>query len=520
MGIKEDILNKLKNKNFTEEQINQYFFLIKYVYIGQNIRNEGILQSDENLKKNVEIIEILLKDGILTVQKWYNLDLFLLTNLGIQLGEILIYEEIKKEKKAIKKELEDFPQLLVGFLINHYISESLAFDLEEEYIFDWRYLILKNKRIKGYIRKFFDLLKQSGLAVITEDYVSTKGGKQIGKRFVICSEIRKFLQNLYLINGLSYSDLIECKVAYILQEKIEYSQREFVCFVSEEELRKTGNFDSAHAFIKNELDRYKREGLIKNLIYTLGGNVTFFIVKKDKIKEKVSYLYSEKIDKLLKIDALFEEESREELNPEEDIQNNKKIVSELIENKVKLYRLIAQLSHGKSMFKSNPNTELFGLKLIDTICDEDELRNFIINLHQLVIESSANQILRFIENNDFWKSKKEEDNKISPKEFIDFVEETDEYKIKLFEDARDILNNLHNLRNHYSHLQDSKKFYESNIIFKKLINMSFPTTEKEFTETQAVLLERTKDALDNLCDIFTNVICKRKSDMSIKGVPS
>lgn len=193
---------------------------------------------------------------------------------------------------------------------------------------------------------------------------------------------------------------------------------------------------------------------------------------------------------------------------------------ELIENKRRLYLLTAQLSHGKSMFNSNPNTELFGLKLIDPIYDENGLRDFIINLHQLVIESSANQILKFIKNEDFWNSKREENNEISPKEFIEIVEEADEEKMQLFEDSREILNNLHNLRNHYSHLQDSKRFYESGMIFKKLINIEFPTTDEEFFDAQTVLLEKTRDALDNLYEVFINVTRNRKLEKGDKTIYS
>ncbi|MFV9646720.1 MAG: hypothetical protein ACNYWU_12920, partial [Desulfobacterales bacterium] len=101
-------------------------------------------------------------------------------------------------------------------------------------------------------------------------------------------------------------------------------------------------------------------------------------------------------------------------------------------------------------------------------------------------------------------------SEISPKEFMELVEEIDDGKIKLYEEARDMLNNLHNLRNHYSHLQNAKSLYESSIIFKKLINMSFPTTEEEISKVQVVLLGKIRDALNNLCEVFANVLSKKK----------
>ena len=490
MGLNEDLLEELKKREYTEEQKERYFSLIKYVYIGQNIRNEGILQSDEKLKENKQIVETLLKDGIIVAQKWYRLELFLLSNQGIEVGEILIAGEINKKKEIIKSELEKYPQLLVGFIVNHLVSDSLAFDLEDTQVFDWRDLILNDTRVKNWILKFFNLLKENELAIITDDYVSTRGGEKRGKRYVICSEVRKLLQNLYSIGGLGSKDIMDCKVAYILLEKIKYRQIGATFSVTLEELKKTGDFDSARNLVKDKLNEYREKGLI-NVRYNLEGDAIVSIVKKDEIEEENTYSCYNKIEKLLGWGGIFEETPEEELTYTEKIEKNRDIVLDLIENKLRLYSLTAQLSHGKSMFNSNPNTELFGLKLIDPIEDENELRDFIINLHQLVIESSANQILKFIKNEDFWNSKREENNEISPKEFIEIVEEADEEKMQLFEDSREILNNLHNLRNHYSHLQDSKRFYESSIIFKKLINIAFPTTEEEFAETQTVLLEKT-----------------------------
>jgi len=81
MGLNEDILEELKKREYTEEQKERYFSLIKYVYIGQNIRNEGILQSDEKLKENKQIVDTLLKDGLIVEQKWYRLKLFVTTHV-------------------------------------------------------------------------------------------------------------------------------------------------------------------------------------------------------------------------------------------------------------------------------------------------------------------------------------------------------------------------------------------------------------------------------------------------------
>ena len=51
MGIIEDFSDDLRKRGCTNEQIKDYLSLIKYVYIGQNIRNEGILKTDKRFKE-------------------------------------------------------------------------------------------------------------------------------------------------------------------------------------------------------------------------------------------------------------------------------------------------------------------------------------------------------------------------------------------------------------------------------------------------------------------------------------
>lgn len=504
-----DIRKELDGRGFTKEKIENYLELVRYIYIGQNIRNEGILQDEDELTKNKEVIDLLLKDNIISSHKWYQLDLFKLTNLGLEIGEILIKEKLDKKKELIKKELDDYPQLLIGFLVHNYLSKELSFYLEEEGLWDWRDLILRDSRVKRVIKKIFEKFIDLKLCIIAHDYVSTRGGEKRGERHVISPEIRRVLLNFYQLDGLTSNDKIKRKVYYLLIEKIRYIEKGAQCPISGEELRKIGSFNFTYAILKDILDNLEKDGIIKNLIYDSAGKTLFTIVKENKMEAEISFLSETQIAKLLGPEEIFgeiEEEGREGF----DIEYNQKIMRELIENKVQLYRLIAQLSHGKSMFTSNPNTELYGLNLIEPLHDENELKNFIVNLHQFVIECSASKILRFIDSEDFWNSRKESSFEISPKEFMDLVEEIDDDKKELYQEAKDMLNNLHNLRNHYSHLQNAQRLYKSSVIFKKLINMSFPTTDEEIEKVHVFLLEKIRDALHNLCEVFTTVLSKKK----------
>lgn len=458
-----------------------------------------------------------MRSEILKSRKWYSLKLYLLSNKGIQLGEVLISENINNEelKKSLIKSLQQLPQLLIGFQVNSFISESLVFDLEYDYNFDWKDLILRHNKIKSYIKEFYNLLVKKGLCVITNDYVSTRGGEKRERRYVICSDVRQFLESLYPINGLNSEDIIGLKSLYIIKEEIEYTQKGGTVTISGEEFRKTGNFEGAYTIIEEIIENLESEKIIKNTTKAIGGTIVFTIVKKQRLEEDLNEITEDKIQKLIGLEAFFEETHEEEQTREDILDENIYSLDELLRNKVNLYKLIAQLSHGKSMFNSNPTTEMFAIDLIEPVYEEEALKDFIVCLHQLIIESSSNQILRFIENKEYWKRGTNQDGYISPKEFMSLVEEgrdTNKDNAELFENSREILNNLHNLRNHYSHLQDAKRFFESSQIFKRLIDISFPTTDEELLKTQKQLLEKTGEAIDNLYEIFADVLLKRKKE--------
>ena len=91
MGVKQDIIGELRDLGLQKSDDKKILELIKYIYIGQNIRSEGILQSDSNLKKNDGLIDLLLRSEILKSRRWYSHKLYILsTNKGLQLGEVLI----------------------------------------------------------------------------------------------------------------------------------------------------------------------------------------------------------------------------------------------------------------------------------------------------------------------------------------------------------------------------------------------------------------------------------------------
>lgn len=170
------------------------------VYIGQNIRKEGILQSEINEE---QLIQNLLSKGMIKENHWF-FNQFLTTDDGFILGKRLVSEIIKDKEKLLQNKLEDIPTKILGFFIKRYISKELVFPAEKPswivtspYIGSWENNILFDSRIWILHDKLFTILKDFGLCVKTYNYVSTRGGELRNLSYVLSSETQDFLMKLY-----------------------------------------------------------------------------------------------------------------------------------------------------------------------------------------------------------------------------------------------------------------------------------------------------------------------------------
>lgn len=163
------------------------------IYIGQNIRKEGILQSEINEK---QLIENLLSKGLIKKNNWY-LNQFLTTDEGFVLGKRLVSEIIKDKEKLLKIKLQEIPENVLGFVINRYILNKLDFPVEKpSWISSWEDNILFDSRIWIFYDKLFTILKDFGLCIKTYNYVSTRGGELRDLHYVISPETQEFLMKM------------------------------------------------------------------------------------------------------------------------------------------------------------------------------------------------------------------------------------------------------------------------------------------------------------------------------------
>lgn len=165
------------------------------IYIGQNIRKEGILQSE---LYGQEQIQSLLSKNLIKENHWH-LNQFLTTDEGSELGSKLVLERIKDKEEDLQNKLRDIPQRALSFFVKRHISKKLVFSTEKPRWSNlWEDHILADSRIWVLWDRLLSALEALGLCVKTYNYVSTRGGELRDLCYVLSSEVQEFLIKLHV----------------------------------------------------------------------------------------------------------------------------------------------------------------------------------------------------------------------------------------------------------------------------------------------------------------------------------
>jgi len=178
------------------------------IYLGQNIRNEGILQSE--IQNRIEA-QKLLSLGFLRENHWH-LDQFLTTEKGSLLASDIVKRKIEESRGKFREKVKTIPNKVLGFFNRRYVSENLASSAEKEY-FDvgsysgsWEDSILTNGRVWILWNGYFETLISLELCTKTRDYVSTRGGETRYLHYVISLEVRDFIVHEFATSDFTPSE--------------------------------------------------------------------------------------------------------------------------------------------------------------------------------------------------------------------------------------------------------------------------------------------------------------------------
>jgi len=107
------IMNSWRNEGLSDSEIEENLRVLKEVYIGQHIREEGILKSHFTDKKDQ--ISYLLKEKLIIEDRWYRHELYRTTDKGAQIARKYLLSELKKHEEQINQIMNDIPPNTLKF---------------------------------------------------------------------------------------------------------------------------------------------------------------------------------------------------------------------------------------------------------------------------------------------------------------------------------------------------------------------------------------------------------------------
>lgn len=332
--------------------------------------------------------------------------------------------------------------------------------------------------MKDYKKTLFEILIKNSYCIRTNNYVSTRRGELRDEEYVISTEIQKFVRQVTLNIQLPsyYKDL--AKIYKIIKDTIEYEDGIVEITIKDAIFTTGSRVDAMKNIFDSLLNRLTDENIIEE-IRKIPSFATEIVASKNILLQFINKDVQNYIIKPLLSDTIFPvSEEIKEIKP--DFIG---MVRTLIDKKYSLYQVAAQFG-GKEIYMSMPYIERCVIDLTTPLPGDEGLRTFISILHQVLVESSTKDILKF-----------REGNFTSLEEWLE-IEITSDTSV-FYEDAKSFFRDLNRLRNFYSHIVDAKGIFEAGLIFSKLIGKYYPEKE-DIEKTQIILLERSIRALEGL----------------------
>jgi len=450
-----------------------------YIYIGQNVRDQGILKQDPYLKKMADTVQFLSDQGIVEESRWYNFDVLRISYRSTVPIREKMEAKLLDGKQSLRSALQLIPSNLLSFLVFEYLADRLSFPIKNDWLFDWRDVLLENGTMERHKKSFFKTLMAFGFCVTSSSYVSTRGGELRAKEYIINAEIRKFLEETILHSQFppSLKDLLI--VHSLIHEKIVYARNSTIkVSISNEEISVLGSQPGkAQEALDNLLDRLSSTDVVLKTKKVQDFGIELLVNRRGLLR----FIKTDVQDQVVKPLLL----QKPGIYKEKDIEQPDfpRLVRALIDAKFSLYKTAAQFG-AKEIFKSLPYIERCVADLTNPATGEEGLQRFIINLHQVLEESSAKEILKFREG-DF----------TSLEDWLG-VEIPSEASL-FYENSKSFFQDFNRLRNFYSHLVDAKGVFDTGQIFNRLIGKYSPD-EGDIIKTEAILLQRSARALQGL----------------------
>jgi len=270
---------------------------LAFIYIGERVRQEGLLQSDcSQFFQQARLLKAL---HLVQENRWYSHDLFLTMERGRELATSTIKKRLESSREELTRLLDSAPAKVVQYFVEDILpggagDNPLALYPESPGSSDLygevRYHCLLNEsRILKWRDKILEELQKLGLAVLVHQYVSTRGGQLREQQHCIASEavalLREYVQTkqlgsmfdeerqighllYHVLSGPLHRDVLESELSKhgIDVARVEGIIQEMI----KERIIRTEN-DTIAVVDKSSYERFLKEKFFEPLVNTLLG---------------------------------------------------------------------------------------------------------------------------------------------------------------------------------------------------------------------------------------------------------
>lgn len=242
--------------------------LLLTIYIGQEINySRGILYKfKEKLcfgENENKIIDSLLDRQFVERKQPYTLRSIIslvTTEAGKREARRLI-QEILQSRSTPLDELGEIPRKALGFLIIN-INSRIFEKSRQEWFKDWKDFVLYKTKMFDFSLRFCQILQKYHLAVLTNDYASSHGGRIDEEKYVLPEEVRDYLIGTLKPNPLNDGEVNQSILFYTL-----YKIRKDILQIKDERRRRSSYWDLLRVLpfdestIKSVISKFKEENI-------------------------------------------------------------------------------------------------------------------------------------------------------------------------------------------------------------------------------------------------------------------
>jgi len=280
--------------------------LLLAVYIGQEINlSRGVLYKFNNRPRFGEnenkIIDSLLANKLVVENQPYALKSIITlvtTRAGKDKAKTLI-QGILQSHSTLLDELGEIPKKALGFLMVN-LNSRIFEKSRQKWFRDWKDFVLYKTKMFDFSLRFCQTLEKHNLAVLTDDYVSSHGGRIDPEKYVVPDEVKDYLTKTLNPNPFNYEETNRSILFYT-----SYKIRNEILSIKDEGRRRNNYWNLlrvlpfGESIIKSLISRFQEENITTEYLEIENEQFLFSILDEARFDIKLDRMVEDFISEIV-----------------------------------------------------------------------------------------------------------------------------------------------------------------------------------------------------------------------------